>query len=341
MTGDRGFLTMLHTTDLNKMKDHVLRAVTCCLLAAFVLCTGCDRFKARMDRNRAQRQEEEKYKFDTDKDFLNFYRKEITNALRNKDKDGLIELFCETVAENTCDLDEGAEYLFGMEEWDEIGILRSDSSSYKEYNPGEHFTFVNAWEDISVDDTNYRIYFSGFASYYTKEKSRSSFSKENTGLTNLLICELDDDNNPVTAPYDAICGIYHPGREACERIFDTVLNTYSSTNDDGSYIETMTDEALESIMTPGLLKQADKDELEAFIRFIRYGSQSKKNQVFALLDGKNGNLVLTNIVHFELEDRCLTIRFKDGLIDGAAFSENADKVMPGSGEIRGFFGVVD
>lgn len=326
---------------MKTLKVLAVKAVACCLLFAFIPVTGCDSFKQRMAANRAQREEEEKYKFDTDKDFLNFYRKEITNALRENDKAALKELFCEYVVENTDDLDEGISYVMEMEDWNEIGVLRSNSSSYKEYNTDNYFTYVNSWEDISVDDTTYRIYFSGFASYYAKENSRSKFSKEYTGLTNLMICELDADNHPVGTAHNAISGVYHPGREAYENIIEIALDTYSATNDDGSYIESMTDEALEGIMSPNLLKSADKDELESFIRFIRYGSQSKKNKIFFFLDEKNGSVVITNVVHFELEDHCLTILFKDGLIDGVAFSEDADSITPKSGVIEGFFGVVE
>lgn len=327
--------------EMKGIKDFALKAVACCLILAFIPVTGCNRIKDRMADRRAQREEEEKLKFDSDKDFLNYYRKEITNALRTGDKDALEDLFCENVIENVSDLDEGIEYVLTMEDWSAIGTLRSNSSSYNEYNPGEHFTYVNAWEDISAGDTTYRLYFSGFASYYAEEHSVSKFSKKNTGLTNLLISKLDEDNDPVEPPYDAISGIYYPGRHECEVIVNTVINTYSSTNDDGSYIDTMTDEALESIMTPALLKSADKDELEAFIRFIRYGSMSKKNDIIFFLGEKNGDIVLTNIVHFELEDRCLTLLVKDGRIDGAAFSGDADPVKPVSGVVKGFYGVVE
>ena len=322
-------------------KEITVLAAVCCLLLTSIPVTGCSRIKERMDNNKAQRQLEEEKSFDTDKDFLNHYRKEITNALRKEDDDALRDLFCETVVENTDDLDEGIEYVFGLADWSEIGTLRSNSSSYKEYNPDNHFLYVNAWEDISAGDKEYRIFFSGYSKYYAEVKGRSTFSPENTGLTNLLICELDGNNDPVEPPYDAISGIYHPGRKACEEIVNTVLNTYSSTNEDGSYIDTMTDEAIESIMTTSLLNSADEDELEAFIQFIRYGSMSKKNAIFFFLNVKNGSYVLTNVVHFELEDRCLTILVKDGQIDGAAFSEDADPVTPESGEIEGFFGVVD
>ena len=331
----------MNVEGMNKVKDFVIKMAACCLLLAFVPVTGCGKFKDEMARKKAQRQEEEKYKFDNEDDFLNFYRKEITNSLRKNDKDALEELFCENVVENTDDLDEGCEYLFAMEDWSSIDTLRSNASSYKEYNHDEHFTYVNAWEDIGIGDTRYRIYFSGFASYYTIENSRSSFSKENTGLTNLLISELDEDGNPVEPPYDAVNGIYHPGRAACENIVSIVLDTYSSTNDDGSYIDTMTDEALESLMSADLLKSADKDELDAFIRFIRCGSQSKKNKIFFSLSKKGENIVLTTVVHFELEDHSLSILVKDGLIDGAAFSADADTAKPVSGEIKGFAGLVD
>ena len=326
---------------MNSIKNHVIKAVTCSLLVAFVLFTGCDSFMERMAERRAQREEDEKYLFENDEDFLNFYRKEIRSALMNRDKSALLDLFCETVVENTCDIDEGAEYLMELEEWDDIGVLRSDSSGYKGYSPDGHYLFVNAWEDISVGDTEYRMYFSGYASRYVEEKSISKFSEEDIGLTNLLICELDEDNNPIDPPYSAISGIYHPGRLELEIIFDTIVNTYSSTNDDGSYIDSMTDEALESIMTPELLKSADKDELEAFITFIRYSSQSKKNDYYVFLDEKNGSYVLTAAIRFELEDRSLTLLIKDGLIDGAAFCAGLDPDIPGSGEITGFYDVVD
>ena len=326
---------------MNNIKNHVLKVVTCSLLAALILCTGCDSFMERMAERRAERQEEQERSFDTDKDFMNYYRKEIRNTLLNRDKSALLDLFCETVVENTCDIDEGAEYIMDMEEWDDIGVLRSNSSSYKEYASGGHYLFVNAWEDISVGDKTYRMYFSGYAKNYIEERGVSKFSKENTGLTHLLICELDEDNNPIETPYAGICGIYHPGRLEYEILINTVLNTYSSTNDDGSYIDTMTDEALEAIMTPELLKSADKDELEAFITFIRYGSQSKKGDVYVFLGKQSGNYVLTATVHFELEDRALTLLIKDGLIDGAAFCDGTDPDMPGSGEVTGFYGVVD
>ena len=61
-------------------------AVACCLLLAFVL-TGCDSFKEAMERSRKEREEIEQYAFDNEKDFLNHYRKEITNALRTQDAD--------------------------------------------------------------------------------------------------------------------------------------------------------------------------------------------------------------------------------------------------------------
>ena len=326
---------------MNRLKEIAVKAVTCCLLLTLIPVTGCSAIKERMDNKKAQRELEEKYKFSTDKDFLNFYRKEITNALRTQDDDALRDLFCETVVENTDDFDEGIEYVFAMEDWSEIGTLRSNSSSYKEYKSEYHFLYVNAWQDVSAGDKEYRIYFSGYANYYAEVKGSSYFSVEDTGLTNLQIYELDDNNDPIETQYGAISGIYHPGRKACEEIVNTVLNTYSSTNDDGSYIDTMTDEALESIMTPSLLKSADEDELESFIQFIRYGSLSKKNKIYFFLEEKNGGYVLTNVVHFELEDRCLTILVKDGLIDGAAFSEDEDPVTPKSGEIEGFFGVID
>ena len=323
------------------MRERVLRIVTCILLVSLVFCTGCERFRESMERQRAEREEEEKYSFETEKDFLNFYRKEITNALRNRDKDALTGLFCENVTENTCDMDEGAEYLLGLEEWDDIGTLRSNCSSYKEYSNGGHSIFVMCWEDISVGDVKYRIYFSGYSKYYVEVRSTSKFSKENTGLTNLSILELDENNDPVEDLHINICGIYHPGRKACEDLFYTTLCIYSSTNDDGSYIDVMTDEALESIMTPELLKSADKDELEAFIKFIRYCSSSKRNDAFVFIGEKNGSFVLTTTITFELADRCFTLIVKDGLIDGASLSEDKDPVNISSGEIKGFYGLVD
>ena len=310
-------------------------------MLSIVPLSGCNSIRERIESNRAEREEEEKYKFDTDKDFLNFYRREITNSLRKNDKSALRSLFCETVIENTDDLDEGISYIFDLEDWDQVDMLRSNSSAYKEFNSGEHFTFVSAWVDIEEGDTQYRIYFSGFASYYVEVKSISQFSKENTGLTNLLICELDENNKPVEQACYTINGIYYPGRQDIENIVDTVFNTYSSTNDDGSYIDTMTDEALESIMSPELLKSADKDELEAFIRLIRYGYNSKEHNVFFFMNEKNGSYILSTVIHLGLDDRSIAIIVRDGLIDGAVISEETDPVTPKSGEIEGFSDLVD
>jgi ABC-type uncharacterized transport system substrate-binding protein len=98
----------------------------------------------------------------------------------------------------------------------------------------------------------------------------------------------------------------------------------------------MTDAALASIMTENLKKNADQDELKAFIKFIRTGSISKKHEYFTFIRKQGSSVTLTATVRFELKDRCLTLLIKDGQIDGASFSADENEEKPRSGRIKGF-----
>ena len=143
--------------------------------------------------------------------------------------------------------------------------------------------------------------------------------------------------NPV---YNYISGIGHPGREKTEKIIGTVFNIYEPVKKDGAFDETVTDEALAVVMTDGLKNGADKSELDAFIRFIRIGSLSKKTGYFFYLRKEGGDVTVTGTFRFTLKDLCITILIKDGKIDGAAVQEGNEEPKAQSGKIKGFSNIV-
>ena len=98
----------------------------------------------------------------------------------------------------------------------------------------------------------------------------------------------------------------------------------------------MTDGALAAIMTDGLKNGADKKELDAFIRFIRIGSLSKKTGYFFYLRKEGGSVAVTGTFRFTLKDFCMTVLIRDGKIDGASVQEGDEEPKPQSGRIIGF-----
>ena len=328
---------------MNTFKKTLLKAVCAILMISFIPVTGCSKFedfKENLESRSAQRKEDNKRRFGEMHEFQDYYDKEIKKALKNNDKAALMDLFCETVIENTYDLDEGLKYVFEMEDWSEFTYSKGQCSNSKEYG-SEIWSFVNCWSDLTKGDKKYRVFFDGYAIYEKKDGSRMKTSKEDLGLTNFCISKLGKDGKVEEPVHDVISGIRHPGRDKLELIVNTVLDTYESKDKDGSYIDTMTDEALGSIMTDNLKKSADKDELEAFIKFIRLGSMSKKNEYYFFLNEKGGAVTLTNVVHFKLNDHCLTLLLKNDQIDGATFSDDGNPGKPQSGRIKGFAELVD
>lgn len=320
------------------LKKVMVKAVCCGLLLSLLPVTGCSKFKEIMESQASQKEEDEQLKFDDEKDFERFYSKEIGKAMKDNDKDALEALFCSTVTDNTADLNEGIEYVMELDDWSGCTCSARGSTSYQEYGGGYRWRYVYSNATLKSGDAEYRLYFSGFAYYYIDSKN----SKENTGLTNLCIVELDSKGKEKDTVYNVINGINHPGREDVETIVNTVLNTKSSTNSDGSYIDTMTDEALASIMSPELLNSADEDELEAFYRFIRLDQKAKKHGYFFFLDQNGSDIILTADVHlYKIGDHCLKLLIEDGRIAGAVLGDESNLGNPKSGRINGFDGVIE
>lgn len=329
--------------DVNRIKRALEKLVICLLIFTLIPVSGCsfiDDIKENIEKRSEQRKEDNKRSFSTMHDFEDYYSKEIKNALKDKKKSALKDLFCDTVLENTSDMDEGLKYVFGLEDWSDFSFSKGNCSSRKEYG-SNIWEFVFCHMDISKDNVRYRLFYSGYSRFVGKASGKNRTVKENLGLANLYIVKLDFKSSPENEVYNAINGIYHPGREKLEALAYTVLNTYESKNKDGSYIDTMTDEAIGSLMTDNLRNSADKDELEAFIRFIRYGSMSKKGEYFFFLNKNGKDITLTNVIHFKLNDHCLTMLLKNGQIDGVTFSEDENSDKPQSGKIKGFAERVD
>ena len=329
---------------MRHLKSTLLRIVTALLILSFIPVTGCSKFeeyKENLASRSAQRKADRKRSFSDMHEFRDYYFKGIKNALRYNDKNALKELFCGTVLENTYDIDEGLKYVFGLEDWSEFTLSNANCSSRKEYGGEGHWEYVSCTAVLSKDNEKYKVFYSGYSTYEWKVDGKKRTVSENLGLATFCIAKLDFKGSPAEPVFDTISGIYHPGREKFEKLVLTVLNTYNPKNIDGSYIDNMTDNALASIMTEGLRSNADKDELDAFIKFIRLGSMSKKHKFFLFLRKQDGSVTLTATIRFELNDHCLTLLLKDDKIDGASFSENSNEEKPQSEKITGFAGIIE
>ena len=328
---------------MRHLKNTLLKLVAALLIFSLIPVTGCSKFedfKEDLESRSAQRKEDGKRSFSTMHEFDDYYSKEIKNALKDNKKSALKDLFCDTVLENTYDMNEGLKYVFGLEDWSDFSFSKGNCSSRKEYG-SNIWEFVFCHMDISKDNVRYRLFYSGYSRFVGKASGKNKTIKENLGLANLYIAKLDFKGSTENEVHNVINGIHHPGREKLEAMAYTVLDTYKSKNKDGSYIDSMTDEAIDSLMTGNLRKSADKDELEAFIRFIRYGSMSKKGEYFFFLNKNGKDITLTNVVHFKLNDHCLTMLIKNNQIDGVTFSEDENSDKPQSGKIKGFAERVD
>lgn len=313
--------------------------IICIIIFSLFQVTGCsfiNDFKDNLESRSEQRKEDSKRSFSEMHGFQDYYFKGIKNALKDNNKKALKELFCNTVLENTYDLDEGLKYVFGREDWSGFTMSNGKCSSYKEYGSEGHWEYVNCTAVLSKDKEQYRIFYSGYSTYEWKVDGKKRTVSENLGLSSFSILKLDFKGSPAEPAYASICGISHPGREKISKILNLALNYYDSKESDGSYKDEMSDEGLASIMTENLKKNADKDELKAFIKFIRTGSISKKHEYFTFIRKQGNSVTLTATVRFELKDRCLTLLIKDGQIDGASFSADENEEKPRSGRIKGF-----
>lgn len=324
---------------MNTYKKASAGIICILLILSFFPLTGCsfiDNFKDNLESRREQRKEDSKRSFSEMHGFQDYYFKEISKAMKGNDIKALKDLFCDTVLENTYDIDEGLKYVFGREDWSGFTLSNGKCSSRKEYGGEGHWEYVNCTAVLSKDKEQYRIFYSGYSTYEWKVNGKKRTVSENLGLAAFCILKLDSEGSPAESAYTLISGINHPGREKFSDRLNLVLNYYDSKEADGSYKEEMTDEALASIMTDNLKKNADQDELKAFIKFIRTGSISKKHEYFTFLRKQGSSVTLTATVRFELKDRCLTLLIKDGQIDGASFSGDENEEKPQSGRIKGF-----
>ena len=330
------------------IKKAFLKVLCLVLIISIVPLSGCSRFErfkenleSRMERKREERKEDDKARsFSTAHDFEDYYEKEIKHALQNNDKKALKGLFCEAVLDNTYDMNEGLEYLFGLEDWSGFSFSGGNCSSRKEYHKDGRWEFVNCRVDLAKGNEKYRLFYSGYATCRDKVDGKTRQISANLGLANLCIGKLNSKGALENPLYNYISGIGHPGREKTEKIIGTVFNIYEPVKKDGAFDETVTDEALAVVMTDGLKNGADKSELDAFIRFIRIGSLSKKTGYFFYLRKEGGGVTVTGTFRFTLKDLCITILIKDGKIDGAAVQEGNEEPKAQSGKIRGFSNIV-
>ncbi len=330
------------------IKKAFLKVLCLVLIISLVPLSGCsiigdfkENLESRMERKREERKEDDKARsFSTAHDFEDYYEKEIKHALQNNDKKALKGLFCEAVLDNTYDMNEGLEYLFGLEDWSEFSFSGGNCSSRKEYHKDGRWEFVNCRLDLAKGNEKYRLFYSGYATCRDKVDGKTRQISANLGLANLCIGKLNSKGALENPVYNYISGIGHPGREKTEKIIGTVFNIYEPVKKDGAFDETVTDEALAVVMTDGLKNGADKSELDAFIRFIRIGSLSKKTGYFFYLRKEGGGVTVTGTFRFTLKDLCITILIKDGKIDGAAVQEGNEEPKAQSGKIKGFSNIV-
>ena len=329
---------------MKTFKRSLIRAVCALLIFSLIPVAGCSKLEdfkenleSRVERRREERREDDKARsFSTANEFKEYYGEEIEKALKNSRKTALKGLFCEAVLENTYDMNEGLEYLFDLEDWSGFEFSGGNCSSRKEYHKDGRWEFVNCRVDLAKGNDKYRLFYSGYASFRDKVDGKTKQIGANLGLANLCIGKLNSKGALENPVYNYISGIGHPGRDKTEEIINKVFNIFEPVKKDGSFDEAVTDKALETIMTDGLKNGADKNELDAFIKFIRIGSLSKKTGYFFYLRKEGSSFTVTGTFRFTLKDFCMTILIKDGKIDGASVSEGKESPKPQSGRIKGF-----
>lgn len=317
-----------------KLKS-IIWIIVLILIISLLPITGCSKSRENLESRTNESVEEAERVFDSEEEFCKYYEKAIGKALYDGDKQALKELFCEKVIDNTADLDDGIDYLCEMLEWSKGSgtIAHVNESSYKYYEADGHNVYVNGCGDITVDGKRYRVLYQGYSQYYSNENGKSESVMEKIGLTHIAVFELENGKLPDPC-YHGICGIYYPGRKNIEKAIWITLYTWHSQNADGTYIEEMTDEALNELLSPDLLEFADGKEIEGLYRFMRLNPNAKDGEQWPMLE-KDGLFICS--VRYDLGDHGLAILFdKDGLIASAVLSDSEEIIKPKSGEIRGF-----
>ena len=279
-----------------------------------------------MESRKAQQAADESRNFNEANDFLSFYEKSIKNALGNKDKSALKDLFCKTVIDNTADMDDGLEYIVNLEDWSIFSGGASNCSSLRQFGGGFCWKYFMAHADMRSDNTRYRMFFEGYGWY---KKTNSDSVTENVGLTKLYICRLDDDGKIEGLHSFEINGIYHPGRESLEMNIDIILNKSSAKND------------VEAVLSPELLNSADTEQLEDFFEFSGLDPKIKKNAIFFFLEEQDGGYTVSSVIYSKWGDKCISLLIRDGMISGAVLSEDENMKKPDAGELKGFEIVTD
>ena len=295
--------------------------LTVCLLMPLFTVAGCSKFEEAMEQYRIKQSEEDELRIDKANDFLGSYERKLQKALTNKDKSALKELFCQTVIDNTADMNEGLEYIIDLEDWSELGYGADNCSSIKEYSGEFRWEYFIAHTDLHVGDNRYRMFFEGFGWYYG---SHSEFVSEYVGLAKLYIGKLDDNGDVTGLPCTELNGIYHPGREPLEKIINVILNDSSSGSD------------VESVMSQELLNSVDKKSLDAFCVFAGLDPKRKKNAQFFFLEEQDDGYVISSVVYTKWGHRCLSLLIDDNKISGAVFSDDENMNKPHAGKIKGF-----
>ena len=307
-----------------------IKIIALIMILTLIPITGCSKIREELESRASERKEAEERVFDSEKEFCKYYEKAIGKVLHDGDKQTLKGLFCEKVIDNTVDLDEGIDYIFEMAEWSEGrgSFAHVSESSYTYYESGGRNRYVNGCGDTEINGKRYRILYQGYSNYYV-----NGYVADKIGLTHIAIFELENGKLPDPS-YHSICGIYYPGRENIEKAVYAMLYTWDSQNKDGTYIDGMTDEALNALLSLELLKNADSKEIEGLFDFMRLEPRAKDGEQWPLL-GKDG--LFTCTVSYDLGDHGLAILFdKNGLIAGVVFSDNEEIITPKSGEIKGF-----
>ena len=305
---------------IRRLKTTLSVVLTFCIFMPLFSVTGCSKFNEIREKVQSEQAEEKELKIDDSDDFLKSYEKKIRKALADKDKSALKALFCQTVIDTTADMDEGLEYVINLADWSTYTGGADHCHSIKEYGGGFTWEYFIANAACEADGVRYRIFFEGFGWYYDE----NSFVAEHVGLVKLYIAVLDDNGDVTGLPCTELNGIYHPGREPLENIINVVLNESSTSVD------------VDSVMSPDLLNSADKDELDALYELAGLDPKRKKNDIYFFVGEQDGGYVVSSVVHTNLDDHCLSLLIKDGVLSGAVLSDDENMKKPHAGELKGF-----
>lgn len=127
----------------------------------------------------------------------------ILDALKNKDKNTLREMFSKQSLLETDDINNGIEYLFDffkgeVVSWERDGQIVSEKNDY-----GDKVKEVKTWYNIDTEKQRYRVFLLDYITYTGKP--------ENVGLYALRVIKAEDEETQFTFWQDMkIPGIFQP-----------------------------------------------------------------------------------------------------------------------------------